>query len=35
MKKVNLGISIASKVVKMNNCPKNTEGNCGIMYRAF
>ena len=33
--KVELCIKSASPVIKMSNCPKNSEGSCGIMYRAF
>lgn len=35
MKKANLKISKKSSVVRMSNCPKNTESQCGIMYRSM
>ena len=31
---VDLNVSAASKIVTMSNCPKDTEGLCGIMYRS-
>lgn len=31
--KVKFGIKTTSDVRKMGNCPKGTEGQCGIMYR--
>lgn len=33
--KVELGISVASNVVSMANCPKDSEPRCGIMYRTM
>lgn len=33
--KITLGIKAMSYVVSMSNCPKATEGQCGIMYRAY
>ena len=30
-----LKINKTSNVITMSNCPKNSEGMCGIMYRAF
>ena len=30
---VDLNVSAASKVVTMSNCPKGSEGSCGILYR--
>ena len=33
--KVTLKVSAASRIVTMSNCPKHSESNCGIMYRAF
>lgn len=32
--KVELGISMASNVVSMSNCPSYIESLCGIMYRS-
>ena len=32
---VDLKVSAASKVVTMSNCPKESEGGCGIMYRTI
>ena len=32
--KVDLNVSAASNVLKMSNCPRNTEGLCGVMYRS-
>lgn len=31
---VDLNVSAASKIVTMSNCPRNTEGLCGIAYRS-
>lgn len=33
--KVDLNVAAASKIVTMANCPKVTEGDCGIAYRSF
>lgn len=33
--RVNLRVRAASSVKAMSNCPKNSEAQCGIMYRAF
>ncbi len=32
--KVELGFKAASSVVAVSGCPKISEQNCGIMYRA-
>lgn len=32
--KVELNVSAASKVIKMSNCPRQFESNCGINYRS-
>ncbi len=33
--KIELNISKQSKDVCMNNCPRSTEGICGIAYRSM
>ena len=35
MKKVELKVSKKSSVVRMSNCPKDSEVRCGIMYRSY
>lgn len=37
MKELNVGLNVttASDVRKMSQCPKNSESQCGIMYRQF
>ena len=32
---VELKINKTSNVLRMGNCPKNSEHSCGINYRAF
>lgn len=32
---VELKINKTSNVIKMSNCPKETENRCGIMYRSY
>ena len=33
--KIELNISKQSKDACMNHCPKGTQNDCGIMYRAY